>query len=149
MSLLAMMSAPLLAGSAVTADFGGYKYNNLGSRWTRYDYLLTNSGTEPQQLSVCPSDIEISVHSHRVERENAFALSFDNEPWSYGCEQRQLAPGETVTVGAFFLEWWTYLDTSRRRLKLVKADTNLGTYTLRFECPEDGDRRTCTRLLGG
>lgn len=125
--LIAAASSP-----AVVADCGGYKYNNLVEFWHRYDFELSNTTGETQELSVCPDNVEVSIHDHRVESERAFAVQFGDAAWSHDCVTRSLAPGESVMLATYFDEWWANESTSPRRMRVVEAKTSAGTYTMRF-----------------
>lgn len=104
-----LLAGTLLAASSagVMADYGGYKYNNLGTRLHhRYDFELSNTTEEIQEVSVCPDNVEVFVHDHRIESETAFAVRFGDAVWSYDCATRSLAPGESVMLSTYFDEWW-------------------------------------------
>lgn len=135
--MIVSLAASLIAaaaGPAVTAEYGGEKFNNMGGRWNRYDFVLTNGSQDAQEVSVCPGDIEIAVQDHRIQRERAFALGFDGEGWSYNCAARLIPAQGSVTLSAYFVEWWPTNTgaITPRQLKLVEAKTSAGTHTMRF-----------------
>lgn len=131
MAWIALATAAL-ASNAVTADFGGTKAVNLGTAYNRYDFALTNDGSDPAEVKACPKDIEISLHTHRVERIPAFALGLADPEWAWTCQTHRLAPGETVMLYAYFKEWWHSERTFGAYHKEVRAVTSAGDFTLRF-----------------
>lgn len=142
-------AAPVAAGTGsdnpiaatVTAAYGDAEHVNNSSRYNRYDFVLTNNAAEPDEVSVCPQDVEVSIHNHRVQSEPAFALSFDEAGWSWGCVSHLLGPGESVVLRTFFREWWDLEMTTARRLREVKAGTSVGVFTMRFTpAPGPGER---------
>lgn len=134
--LVAAASSP-----AVVAEYGGYKYNNLAARWHRYDFELSNMTAQPQELSVCAADVELSIRDHRVESEKAFAVQFADDAWSHDCSSRIIAPGESVRLATYFDEWWANESTSPRRMRIVEARTSTGTYTMQFTPSRERGKR--------
>jgi len=124
------VSAALLGAGSVTAEYGGSAFVNNSTRYNRYDFALTNNADAPEDLRVCPQDIVIAVHDHRVQSEPAFALSFDDGEWSRDCASYQLAPGQTVRLRSYFRAWWPHEGLANRRLKEVRAETSAGTFTM-------------------
>jgi len=143
LTLAASLIAASAAAPAITAEYGGEKFNNLGVRWNRYDFVLTNSSGEAQDVSACPSDVEIAIEDHRRLSERAFGLGFAGEGWSYDCTSYTVPAQGSVTFSAYFDEWWPYNTgvISRRRSKQIEARTSAGTFTMRFTPgPERGEK---------
>lgn len=122
---MALVSVPL---DDVNAEFEGYDWRIDQFRtWERLDVSLTNTSGAAQSLSVCPSDAELLVQSHRVEATNAFAIKFDNEGWSHSCKARELAPGQSVKLGVYFrsdARWQNHREVNADRF--LSIDTSLG-----------------------
>ena len=137
MSLSILNAAALLSLGTVAADYGGSTTVNNSTRYNRYDFVLTNHAQEAQDVSVCPQDVEISVHDHRTQSEKAFAVSFGDDPWSRECTSHNLAAGETVLLRGFFMEWWPHERTTKRRLKQITADTSAGRFTMSLSRADD------------
>jgi hypothetical protein len=140
LSAATLAGAPVAAGAAadnpvaakVTAAYGDAEYVNNSSRYNRYDFVLTNNSAEPDEVSVCPQDVEVLIHDHRVQSEPAFALGFGKADWSWGCVSHLLGPGESVELRTFFREWWDIEMNTARHLREVKAKTSAGVFTMRF-----------------
>jgi hypothetical protein len=126
------LATTAMAMHGVTADFGGATLVNNSSRYNRYDFVLTNTTQEKQEVAVCPHRIEIAIHAAQVMREPAFAVSFDDEKWTRECTAHWLAPGEKVTMRTYFREWWPTERGAPRMLKRVEAETSAGTFALNF-----------------
>lgn len=125
----------------VTASYGNAEHVNNSSRYNRYDFVLTNNAATPEEVSVCPQDVEVSIHNHRVQSEPAFALSFGEADWSRACVEKVLGPGKSVVLRTFFREWWDLEEITARRLREVKAETSAGVFTMRFTpAPRSGKR---------
>ena len=103
-------AAPVSAGNGaetanaypVRADFLGFDERIDDSRWSRYDFALTNHSADQQSVTLCPTDAAMVLNSHRREELPAFAIKFDDSNWSYNCGERELAPGEQTVLGVFF-----------------------------------------------
>jgi hypothetical protein len=147
LSAAALAAAPVADGTGsdnpiaarVTAAFGDAKLVNNSSRYNRYDFVLTNNAAEPDEVSLCPQDVEVFIHDHRVQSEPAFALSFGEANWSSGCVSHLLGPGESVELRTFFREWWDLEMNTARRLREVQAKTSAGVFTMHFT-PAPGSR---------
>ncbi|GMN01289.1 hypothetical protein [Erythrobacter sp. MTPC3] len=103
--LMSAFTALAVAASppAIVGSFGGYdERNDPGTRWERFDLVLTNTGTDTQTVSLCPADADMVLQNHRASTRNAFAIKFDDEAWSFSCDEQELAAGESTTVGMFF-----------------------------------------------
>jgi hypothetical protein len=131
MAWIALATAALTV-HPVTADFGGATLVDNSSRYNRYDFVLTNTTHERQEVAVCPHRIEIAIHAAQVVREPAFAVSFDDGKWTRECTVHWLAPGEKVTMRTYFREWWANEQGAPRTLKRVEAETSVGTFALNF-----------------
>lgn len=131
MAWIALATAAL-AVHPVTSEFGGVRHINNSARYNRNDFVLTNTSQEKQQVAVCPQRIEVELHTARVEREPAFAVSFDDGQWTRDCTTHWLAPGEKARMQAYFREWWHFESVRQSMYKRVTAETSAGTFGVDF-----------------
>ena len=143
-------TVPVTAGNAaetadafpVTADYLGFDQRIDDSRWSRYDFALTNHSADQQSVTLCPTDAAMVLNSHRREEVPAFAIKFDDSNWSYNCGERELAPGEQTVLGVFFRPGFAF-ESIRRASSF---DVVIGTNDLSFvmstplACEECADR---------
>lgn len=161
--LLTILSAATLAAAAVgggnaadtakanhiRADYVGFDQRIDDSRWSRYDFALTNHSAEQQSVTLCPPDAVMALNSHRREEVPAFAIKFDDSSWSYNCTERELAPGERTVLGVFFRPGFDYESTRRAS----SFDIVIGANDLSFvmstplDCEECADRAVPLRRL--
>ncbi len=100
---IAMMAVATAPAPVFTGEFVGYKKRQqIEARWERFDLKLTNNSKGEQKLGVCPMDADIVLKTRQASQWSAFAIKFDKEDWSFGCEERAIAPGESTTLSLFF-----------------------------------------------
>lgn len=124
-----LAAATLLANSSfvLSAQPSGYHHyiSPNAPGWERFDVMLTNTTDEARELSVCPSAARMTSDTVRSPKFGAFAISFDEEDWTFNCSTRSLAPGEKVEVGMFFR-----LQAYQSRNRSIALETNLGSFVL-------------------
>ena len=137
-----LSAAAVLGASPVHAEYVGFDQRIDDSRWSRYDFALTNQSDENQTLALCPQDAALGLNSHRREEVAAFAVKFDKDAWSFGCSQRLLEPGEKVVVGVFFRPQFLLGSSRNSKSFDISMRTNLGSFLMRTPL----DCEQCTGL---
>ncbi|WP_209347804.1 hypothetical protein [Pontixanthobacter sp. CEM42] len=124
--MLSLITAAALAATpAVVGTFGGYEQSIGETRWERFDLVLTNNSAEQQSVSLCPTDADMVLQTHQKSTRSAFAVKFDDQDWSFNCTSKDLAAGETLTLGMFFRP--AFQPGPSRK---IEVKTSVGSYIL-------------------
>ena len=126
--MLAVLNAALLSLTqpAFAGSFGGYdERNDPGTRWERFDLVITNNTEAERSIGLCPRDADMILKTHQRSTRSAFAVKVDDEDWSFSCAEKLVAPGENVTFGMFFRPAFA---TGPSRT--IEVDTNVGRFLL-------------------
>ena len=126
--VLALSTAALVAVSspAFVASFGGYdQRNDPGTRWERFDLVIENTTDADRSVGLCPSDADMVLLTNQRSTRSAFAVKFDDASWSFGCDEKMVAAGESVTIGLFFRPGFEF---GPRRS--INVETSVGSFVL-------------------
>ncbi len=125
---LAISSALLLGttGAPFVGSFGGHDRVIEGrTRWERFDLVVTNTTDAERRIGLCPGNAEMTQLTSQGSSHSAFAVKFDDEGWSFSCDEKSVAAGESVTIGVFFRP--RYEPGTRRS---VTVDTSVGSFII-------------------
>ena len=126
--VLAVSAAAILAVSspAFVGSFGGYdQRNDPGTRWERFDLMIENTTEVERSIGLCTSDADMVLLTNQRSARSAFAIKLDDDNWSFGCDEKVVAPGESVKIGLFFRPGFEF---GPRRT--INVETNVGSFVL-------------------
>ena len=127
MAMTILTAAVLTVSSpAFVGSFGGYdQRNDPGTRWERFDLVIENTTGNERAIGLCADDADMTLLTNQRSTRSAFAIKLDDANWSFGCEEKLVAAGESVTIGLFFRPGFEF---GPRRT--INVETNVGSFVL-------------------